>query len=251
MLVSSRRPLHGEEERVVRRRGRAPGARRGGSARRGARPPRRAARGAPCRPCRARARLLLEVDVREVERDRLRAAQAGRVDELDERAVPQAERPVAGERVDHRLDLAALRRVRKVPRPAWRECASRARARAECVKRRSERTADELAGDRGRREPVPAAAELGRVLGQRADVDVLPRLVPLEPGREAAQVAAVRARRRQARPPGAVEAGGSIALRVFIASDFPAAVRSIGSCGSPTGAEASDRRRRRCARSSA
>src|SRR5881275_1468324 len=42
--------------------------------------------------------LLLEVDVAEIERDRFRAAQAGGVDELDERAVPQRERAVTLER---------------------------------------------------------------------------------------------------------------------------------------------------------
>ena len=41
--------------------------------------------------------LLLEVDVAQVEADRLRAAQARRVDELDERAVAEPERAVAVE----------------------------------------------------------------------------------------------------------------------------------------------------------
>jgi hypothetical protein len=39
--------------------------------------------------------LLLEVDVGEVETDRLGATEAGGVDELDERAVPEGERPFA------------------------------------------------------------------------------------------------------------------------------------------------------------
>ena len=42
--------------------------------------------------------LLLEVDVPEVEADRFGAAQAGRVDELDQRAVAARERLLAGER---------------------------------------------------------------------------------------------------------------------------------------------------------
>jgi integrase len=49
--------------------------------------------------------LLLEVDVPEVEADRFRAAQARRVDELDERAVPQRNRPLALERRERLLDL--------------------------------------------------------------------------------------------------------------------------------------------------
>jgi len=55
--------------------------------------------------------LLLEVDVGEVEPDRLRAAQARRVDELDEGAVAKAERAVAVDRVDQLLDLLPLRRL--------------------------------------------------------------------------------------------------------------------------------------------
>src|SRR5207244_13260318 len=54
--------------------------------------------------------LLLEVDVRDVEVDRLAAAQARRVDKLDKSAVAQGERPVALERGEHLLHLAGLRR---------------------------------------------------------------------------------------------------------------------------------------------
>jgi hypothetical protein len=56
--------------------------------------------------------LLLEVDVREVEAHRLGAAQPGGVDELDERAVPQRDRPFSFERVEGALDLRSRGSVR-------------------------------------------------------------------------------------------------------------------------------------------
>ena len=65
--------------------------------------------------------LLLEVDVAEVEADRLRAPEPGGVDELDEGAVAQAERSVAVERVQDRLDLRALRRLGQPLRAPWPE----------------------------------------------------------------------------------------------------------------------------------
>src|SRR6185503_2225395 len=65
--------------------------------------------------------LLVEVDVLEIEPDRLGAAQAGGVDELDEGTVAQAERPVALDAVEQRVDLAGLRRDRKAARPLRRE----------------------------------------------------------------------------------------------------------------------------------
>ena len=69
--------------------------------------------------------------------------------------------------------------------------------------RRAEREAEErahrreLPGDRRRRQPVPRAAELGRVLDQHADIDLLD-LGPMtgEPLLEAPQVGGVRAPRR-------------------------------------------------------
>ena len=60
--------------------------------------------------------LLLEVDVAEVEPDRLGGAQAGRVDEFDERAVAEGERAVALEAGERPLDLVPSRRVRQPPR---------------------------------------------------------------------------------------------------------------------------------------
>ena len=61
--------------------------------------------------------LLLEVDVAEIEPDRLRAPQPGRVDELDKRAVSQPEGLAVVELVDDRLHLGQIRRVREPPRP--------------------------------------------------------------------------------------------------------------------------------------
>jgi hypothetical protein len=55
--------------------------------------------------------LLLEVDVAEVEADSLRTAQAGGVDELDERTVPQRERPVAFELRERAVDLGGPGRI--------------------------------------------------------------------------------------------------------------------------------------------
>ena len=52
--------------------------------------------------------LLLEVDVGEVEPDRLGGAEPGRIHELDERAVSQLERALAVEPLEHRIDLGRL-----------------------------------------------------------------------------------------------------------------------------------------------
>ena len=141
--------------------------------------------------------LLLEVDVGQVEPDRLGAPQPRRVDELDERAVAQAEGPVAGERVDDRLDLLPLRCLGQALRPAWAErCVGNSR-RAE---REAEKGANgrEPAGDRRRREAAACTAELGCVLGEHPDVDVVDvDAAPLEPAAEVAQVAAVGPARRR------------------------------------------------------
>src|SRR5207244_10479572 len=76
--------------------------------------------------------LLLEVDVAEVEPDRLGAAQPGRVDELDERPVAQRERlAAASEPVQQAVDLVELGRVRQAARPARGERGVRDAVRAE------------------------------------------------------------------------------------------------------------------------
>src|SRR5436190_16204426 len=63
--------------------------------------------------------LLFEVDVSEIEIDRLAAPEARRVDELAERAVSQPERTVAFESRKLGVDRVRLRRVRQPSRPAW------------------------------------------------------------------------------------------------------------------------------------
>jgi hypothetical protein len=65
--------------------------------------------------------LLLEVDVRQVERNGLRAAQAGRVDQLDEGTVAQRERSVSGEAVECRVDGLGPRRVGQPAHAARRQ----------------------------------------------------------------------------------------------------------------------------------
>ena len=76
--------------------------------------------------------------------------------------------------VEDRLDLRALRRLGQPLRAARRE-------RRVGDARRAEREAEErahgreLPGDRRRRQPVPGAAELGRVLDEHADVDLARR----------------------------------------------------------------------------
>ena len=74
--------------------------------------------------------LLLEVDVGEVETDRLGAAEAGGVDELDQGAVPERERALAVERGELPLDLGAARRVRAAPSECRRNARTAASLRA-------------------------------------------------------------------------------------------------------------------------
>src|SRR5882762_7712136 len=66
-------------------------------------------------------RLLLEVDVAQVEADSLGAAEPAGVDELDERRIPHRERPRTGDRLDDCLHLFDLGRLRQAPGPARRE----------------------------------------------------------------------------------------------------------------------------------
>src|SRR5688572_28445190 len=60
-------------------------------------------------------RLLLEVDVRQIEADCLSAAQASRVDELEQSAVPEPQRVVAFERAQDSIYLLGFGRVRQPP----------------------------------------------------------------------------------------------------------------------------------------
>jgi hypothetical protein len=146
------------------------------------------------------------VDVAEVEADGLGAAQSGRVDELDERAVSQR-------RVDRlprrgspstSLDLVELRRVgqpagacaalERSPREPERDRARSARATCTAESRR--------AIVAGASFPLAGATELGRVVGEHADVDLLerPLAVPLD---ERAQIGGVGTTRRGGDPGGA------------------------------------------------
>ena len=145
--------------------------------------------------------LLLEVDVREIEPDRLSAAQTGRVDELDESEVAECEGPVTGQRVQDRLHLLALRRFGQPLGTARPERGVRHARGAECEpEERPDRR--QLACDRGRGEAVAGAAELRRVVDQHAHVDRLDvDLAPVEPAVELAQVGRVR-------PPGRLGQGG-------------------------------------------
>ncbi len=144
--------------------------------------------------------LLLEVDVSEIEAYGLRAPQSGGIDELDESAVPQRDRPLALERLERALDVCGGGGVWQAPR------AARAEARvgdALGPERMPEEGAHrgQLAADRGRRE-LPAAsraAEPGDVVGEHADVDRGEvGAVILEPGAELSDVAAVGAPSRLA-----------------------------------------------------
>jgi glucose/arabinose dehydrogenase len=146
-------------------------------------------------------RLAVEVDVREVEIDCLAAAEAGRVDQLRHRAVPNREWAVGAELAELRIDLARLRRNRQPPRPPRREAGVRHPRSAE---REAEKGPDggQLAGDRrGRESPRLAArprrAELGGVGAEGSDVDLVEgRASRLEPRGELLNVDAVRAARR-------------------------------------------------------
>ena len=116
--------------------------------------------------------LLLEVDVAEVEADGLGAAQPGGVDELDERAVPQRDRPVSLERLERALDLGGGGSVGQAARAARAEPRVGDALRAERVPEEGAHRR-QLAADRRRGElpAAPRAAEPGDVVGEDADVD--------------------------------------------------------------------------------
>src|SRR5712692_1202447 len=132
--------------------------------------------------------LLLEVDVREIEVDRLAAAEPRRVDELDQRAVAEGECTFALERVQRLLDLCALRRIGQPPRPAWAERGLRQAPRSQ---REAQERADrrEAPRNRRRRELRASATELGGVLGELAYADVVELdRVPIEPIAEVREI---------------------------------------------------------------
>src|SRR2546421_6219798 len=139
--------------------------------------------------------LLLEVDVDQVEVDGLLRAQAGGVDELHERAVPDGERPVARERLELAVDLLGPQRVRKATRPTRREGRVGHTLGAERVTQEGPYRS-ELAADRRRGKPPRSASQFRRVVGEAADVDVLePRSALPQPGAELLDVDAIGATR--------------------------------------------------------
>ena len=126
--------------------------------------------------------LAVEVEVGDVEVDRLRRTQTRGVDELEQRRVSERERFLAGRSVDELLDVRDLRHLGEAPTAAWRErCVRNASGAKGVTHERAHR--GEAARDRGRREPSSGAPELCRVLGQDPHVDVVELEVPLsEPG---------------------------------------------------------------------
>jgi aminopeptidase len=133
--------------------------------------------------------LLLEVDVAQIEPDRLRAAQPCRVDELDERLVSQRECSIAAEPIDEALNLTLLRCVGQPARALGRKGSIRNVLRPEHEpKERADR--GQLSGDRGGREPAggPRVTQFGHPVGEHADVHVLDRAVRTEPAAELAQI---------------------------------------------------------------
>ena len=135
--------------------------------------------------------LLLEVDVREVQPDRLGAPQPRGVDELEQGAVAQGELPVAGENGEQRVDLGRLRCLGKPLRLARgeRRLGDSRGAEGEAQERSDRRDAPR---DRRGCELRPPPSELGHVVREHAHVDrVETGVAALEPPREVTQVEAV------------------------------------------------------------
>src|SRR5918992_742063 len=122
--------------------------------------------------------LLLPVHVREVEADRLRAPEPGRIDELEERAVPKRERAVTVNAVQRSLDLGD-----PGPAPASPSSARAAAAAARPARRRARPRTRRRPARPPRRAASPAcAASRGtprRRTGTRA---ASPRPAPATPG---------------------------------------------------------------------
>jgi len=142
--------------------------------------------------------LLVEIEVREVEVDRLLRAQAGRVDELHQRLVPGSQRPVAAERVELAVELVRAGRLGQPPRPARGERRIGHTFGPQRVAQERPH-GRELPADRRRRKPArPRSPELGGVVGEHAHVHVVqPGAAPLEPARELAHIDPVGSPRRR------------------------------------------------------
>ena len=141
--------------------------------------------------------LALEVDVSEVECYGLLAPQPGGVEELEQGSVSKREGRLAVDELEELVDLGGLRRVREPPRPPRGQRGFGNRRRAERVAQaRADRR--EASRDGWRREPVSAAPELRDPVGEDARVDLAqPQPSPIEPGRERAEIGAVRTLRRR------------------------------------------------------
>jgi Uncharacterized conserved protein (COG2071) len=140
--------------------------------------------------------LLLPVDVREAEVDSLLSPQAGRVDELEERSVPGAERPLRLEGRQEIVDLVRTRRMGKAPpaatgereigHPGWPEGGSEKGTDG------SNPAGDRRLGELPRPLAGAVAAEVGCVAGKRTRVEAFERQ-PLcaQPAGEVPEIAAV------------------------------------------------------------
>ena len=121
--------------------------------------------------------LLLEVDVAEVEPDRLGAAQAGRVDELEQR--PVAERraappsPSASARIASTSSAFGASGSRRPRRSRERDVGHGARRRARSGAARAPPRAAARSSRGASFPPGPRAAEVGGVVGEDAHVDLL------------------------------------------------------------------------------
>jgi glucose/arabinose dehydrogenase len=187
--------------------------------------------------------LAVEVDVREVEVDRLAAAESGGVDELDERAVPDLEEAPGAKRLELGLDLFRLGGDRKASRPSRSQPGIGNARRPE---RETKEGADggELPRDRRGSEPAgnsarPSRAQVGHVVSQHPDVDGVDRRPPgLEPGGELDEVEPVAAacRVRQCRAGEIpVDCGGALHQPPFAAVK---AASCLAACALATGLSA-------------
>ena len=144
--------------------------------------------------------LLLEVDVGEVEPHRLRASQAGGVDELEQGTVAERERLVASDQLEQAIDLVGLRRLgQALDRPRRKRGLGHPRGTEGEAKERADRR--DPPRDRRGRELRSPASELRHVVREHPNVDVVQTgAAALEPAREVPKIEAVRAPGRRREP---------------------------------------------------
>ena len=136
--------------------------------------------------------LALEVHVGKVEPHGFGAPEPTRVQELEERAIPEGERRVAVRELQQMFDLGDLRRVGKMPRSSWSQQSIGDGRRAECETNACSYRS-QSARDRCRREPVAPGPEIPDPVCEDAGVDVVEaELMRVEPRREGPQIGAVR-----------------------------------------------------------